>query len=139
MTWQTLLLPLVALIACIAARDVGAAEPATFLLTADTQGHVEPVYGGPSLELMGGLSRRATVLANLRKQAPNALLIDAGNSLFGADSAGSGGGVIIAGYNALGYDAVNLSYRDFRAGKEATLNALKAATFPILSANLLDD
>jgi hypothetical protein len=64
--------------------------------------------------------------------------MDAGNALFGAESLESQGRVILAAYNALGYDAVNLSYRDFRRGKAATLALVQDAQFAVLSANLLD-
>src|SRR5512140_694124 len=66
------------------------------------------------------------------------MLLDAGNALIGRDSAASDGAVIVAAGNALAYDAANVSYRDFRFGKAETLAALKAATFPVVSANLLD-
>jgi 2',3'-cyclic-nucleotide 2'-phosphodiesterase (5'-nucleotidase family) len=65
-------------------------------------------------------------------------LADAGNFLFGPDSLDSGGRVIVAAYNALAYDAVNLSYRDFRLGKDATVALLRSARFPVISANLCD-
>ena len=67
------------------------------------------------------------------------LLLDAGNFLFGSESADSKGKVIVAAYDALAYDAVNLSYRDFRMGKAQTLDLLKDAKFASVSANLLDD
>ena len=47
--------------------------------------------------------------------------------------------MIIAAYNALGYDAVNLSHHDFWFGKATTLALLKDAKFAVISANLLDD
>jgi 2',3'-cyclic-nucleotide 2'-phosphodiesterase (5'-nucleotidase family) len=64
--------------------------------------------------------------------------VDAGNALFGAESLESQGWVIVAACQALGYDAVNLSYRDFRRGKAATLALLQDASFVVLSAYLLD-
>jgi hypothetical protein len=67
------------------------------------------------------------------------LLVDAGNSLVGPESIESGGRVIVAAYDTLGYDAVNLSYRDFRLGKAATLALVRAARFSVVSANLLDE
>jgi 2',3'-cyclic-nucleotide 2'-phosphodiesterase (5'-nucleotidase family) len=65
--------------------------------------------------------------------------VDAGNAFFGAESIESRGEVMVCAYDKLGYDAVNLSYRDFRFGKETTLNLLRQAHFAAVSANLLDD
>jgi 2',3'-cyclic-nucleotide 2'-phosphodiesterase (5'-nucleotidase family) len=64
--------------------------------------------------------------------------VDASNALFGAESLASQGRVVVAAYQVLGYDAVNLSYRDFRRGKAATLALLQDAQFATLSANVLD-
>ena len=108
------------------------------VLTADTEGQVEPCRDCPGQPSLGGLARRATLIAQLRQAHPSLLLVDAGNTLFGAESLESQGRVIVAAYQALGYDALNLSYRDFRRGKAATLALLQDAPFAVLSANLLD-
>ena len=108
-------------------------------LTADTEGHVGPCRECPYHPGLGGLTRRATSLAQLRKEQPNLLLVDAGNSLIGSESLASKGQVIVSAYNALGYDAVNLCHRDFWLGKAGTLALLKGAKFAAISANLLDE
>jgi 2',3'-cyclic-nucleotide 2'-phosphodiesterase (5'-nucleotidase family) len=110
-----------------------------FLLSADTEGQVKScptcsIQAGP-----GGMARRATLIAERRKSDPSLLLVDAGNAFLGADSMASGGSVIVSAYNALNYDAVNLSYRDFRLGKARTLKMLQDARFAVVSCNLLDD
>lgn len=115
-----------------------AETPVSVLLTADTEGQVLPCLDCPERREWGGLARRATMIRKLRQQTP-ALLLDAGNFLFGGESMASGGNVMVAAYNALGYDAVNLSYRDFRLGKGQTLAVLQEAKFAVLSANLLDE
>jgi hypothetical protein len=106
--------------------------------TADTQGHVGPCQSCPGARGLGSLARRQTMLAQLRQREPGLLLLDAGDALFGDESLPSGGKVIAAAYDALGYDAVNISYRDFRLGKAGTLSALQGAKFTPISANLLD-
>ena len=78
-------------------------------------------------------------MGKVRKEAPKLLLVDAGNFLIGAESLDSQGRVMIASYNALGYDAVNLSHHDFWFGKAQTLALLKEAKFTAISANLLDE
>ena len=115
------------------------AEAATIVGSADTEGHVTPCRSCPSHAGMGGLDRRATLVASLRATDPDLLLVDAGNWLFGPESLASNGKVMVEAYSALHYDVVNLSYADFRMGKEVTLALLKNATFDVLSANLLDE
>jgi hypothetical protein len=51
----------------------------------------------------------------------------------------SAGRIIADAMDALGYDAVNVSYRDFRLGKEAIVRLGSESSFPMLSANLRDD
>src|SRR5690348_5919892 len=81
------------------------------VFTADTQGHVGPCQSCPGEKGLGGLARRATLLAELRRREQPLLLVDAGNAFFGDQSLSSGGKVIAAAYDALHYDAVNISYR----------------------------
>lgn len=109
-----------------------------FLFTADTEGAVRACASCSTAGGMGDISRRAAGIAAQRRANPTALLADAGNFLFGPDSLDSGGRVIVAAYDALAYDAVNLSYRDFRLGKDATVALLRSARFPVISANLSD-
>jgi 2',3'-cyclic-nucleotide 2'-phosphodiesterase (5'-nucleotidase family) len=118
-----------ALLFRLAAASCSLAGPdAPIALTSDTEGQVGPCRDCPAAQELGGLPRRAALLFRLRKEDPSLLLIDAGNFLIGVESVASGGRVMVAAYNALGYDAVNLSYRDFRLGKEETLGALRAVS-----------
>jgi len=107
------------------------------VFTADTQGNVLPCSecGGGQ----GGLARRATIVRRLRTSGPSLLLLDAGNAFFGGDSLGCPGWPIVASYELLHYDAVNLSYRDFRFGKQTTLRLIEGAAFVPLSATLVDE
>ncbi|MFL5342770.1 MAG: hypothetical protein ACJ8F7_21770 [Gemmataceae bacterium] len=141
--WHCLRRIAVATLACYGASqcDAGsvsaATDPINISLTADTEGHVGPCRECPFHPGLGGLTRRATSLARLRKEQPERLLVDAGNALIGAESLESKGQVIVAAYDAMGYDAVNLCHRDFWLGKVATLALLKDAKFAVLSANFL--
>src|SRR5207244_6124514 len=132
------LMLLISLLLCVSIT----AEPKEsfgMLLTADTEGHVGPCRECPYHPGLGGLSRRATVEAGLRKDSPSLLLLDGGNAFIGSESLASHGKVIVAAYNAMGYDAVNLCHRDFWFGKAETLALLKEAKFAVLSANFLDE
>src|SRR5688500_2318616 len=85
----------------------------TLLITADTEGHVTPCGTCPAGRGLGGLSRRAARLADLRGQGAAVLLLDTGNALGVPDGLDRSGRVIVAAYDGLGYDALNISYRDF--------------------------
>jgi Mg-chelatase subunit ChlD len=128
----------------VLAFSVGHAAPADstkdaiLLLTADGEGHLGPCSHCPIGVGLGGMSRRASLISSQRNLGGAVLLVDAGNSIFGGDSDASGGKVIVAAYQALGYDAINISYRDFREGKSALLSAMLDSKAPALSANLLD-
>ena len=131
-------LSITALIVLTSFRTAFAEMPA-ILFTADTEGHTAPCESCPSHRGLGGLARRVTILTQLRKDGNGSpLLLDAGNALFGDESLDSDGRVIVSAYNALRYDAVNLSYRDFRLGHGATVAALRDAKFSVVSSNLLD-
>jgi 2',3'-cyclic-nucleotide 2'-phosphodiesterase (5'-nucleotidase family) len=111
----------------------------TLLLSADTEGQITPCQSCSIQTAPGGMARRATLIGERRRIDPSLLLVDAGNAFLGANSMASSGGVIVAAYDALGYDAVNLSYRDFRLGKAQTLKTIRDARFGVVSCNLLDD
>lgn len=137
------LLCVVLLGATLAPAMAAAAEtPATrILLTADTEGEVGPCRNCPAGVGLGGLVRCASAVASLRAGAAGGpvLLLDAGNFLVGADTLAGEGKGMVAAYDALGYDAANLSYRDLRMGKGPLLAALAGAKFSPVSANLIDD
>ena len=119
--------------------SAGGAGSVTILLSADTEGQVKSCQTCSIQTAPGGMARRATLVGERRKNDPSLFLVDAGNAFLGADSMASSGGVIVAAYNALNYDAVNLSYRDFRLGKAQTLKMLRDARFGVVSCNLVDD
>ena len=123
----------------LAGAACGRGDDVVFLVTADTEGSLSACTSCSAGGGLGDMSRRATLVTTLRRDRPGLLLVDAGNALIGPDSIASGGRVVVAAYGELGYDAVNLSYRDFRLGKAATLALVVAAPFSVVSANLLDE
>jgi 2',3'-cyclic-nucleotide 2'-phosphodiesterase (5'-nucleotidase family) len=88
------------------------------------------------------LARRATVIRDVKKQGKNALILDAGNSLFqGKGSLSSKerrkARLITAVYGRMGYQVVNIGSHDLAAGI-AFLREIQGDTHvPFLSANLL--
>jgi Mg-chelatase subunit ChlD len=135
-----LLIALLLTLSLLAPVAIAADDKAvTIAFTADTEGHTGPCRDCPMHVGRGGLDRRATALTKLRAENSGALLVlDGGNTLFGPDSLASRGRAMIDGYNLLDVDALNVSWRDFRFGKQQTLELLKEAKFAALSANLLD-
>jgi hypothetical protein len=117
-------------------NTVGAAESA-FLLSSDTQGQLRPCESCP--DGVGDISRRALVIAKSRQNNSSLVLVDVGNALIGPDSFASGGKALVTSYNAMGYDVLNVSHRDFRLGEAQTLTALADSKFAVLSANLLNN
>ncbi len=109
------------------------------VLTADTEGTVRACESCSTPGGLGDLPRRATAISDIRRSAGAVFVADAGNAFIGNDSIESGGSVIVAAYEAIGYDAVNLSFRDFRHGKATTVGLVRTAHFPVISANLQDE
>jgi hypothetical protein len=87
-----------------------AGRTVTIIYTGDTRGWVEPC--GCSEGVLGGLPRRATLLARLREQHPDALIVDAG-ALLAASSDPLKVPLIVERLAAMGYAAVNLGTADY--------------------------
>src|SRR5688572_9100396 len=136
--WVALILACLVLAVPGAGPALGAADPVV-LVTADGEGHVSACATCPDHRGLGGVDRRGAAVAQSRAAGASTLLLDAGNWLAGGESLHSRGRVIIAAYEALGYDAAHLTPKDLYWGKTDTLALLKHAKFAIVSANLLDE
>ena len=92
-----------------------------------------------------GLSRIARQIAKARAEAPNTMLFDNGDFLQGnplADFVATSprrrrAHPVIAAFNALGYDAATLGNHEFNYGLPFLRLALAAASFPVVSANIV--
>src|SRR4051794_19360215 len=108
------------LLACLAVATPAVCAPGG-LFTTHTEGHIAACESCPAGRGLGGLARRATLVAKLRQAAP-ALLLDGGNAFYGGDETAPSpqelAPLVARAYARIGYDAVNLSYRDFRAGRD---------------------
>src|SRR5947207_1985646 len=109
----------------------------TILHTNDTHSQIDPVsesdktWGGK-----GGVARRATLVKRLRKENPNTLLIDAGDSFQGTPYFNFyKGEVEYKSMSAIGYDVGTLGNHDFDNGVEGLAAAMKFANFEFVSAN----
>jgi 5'-nucleotidase/UDP-sugar diphosphatase len=118
----------------------GAANPVTtelvILHTNDTHGHPLNFFENPAPEV-GGLAARATLVKQIRSQAPNVILLDAGDINTGRPESNFFNGTPdILGYNYLKYDAVALGNHEFDDSLKVLAVQMKQAKFPFLAANV---
>lgn len=109
----------------------------TILHTNDQHSRIEPFpddgrkYGG-----MGGMSRRATLVEQIRKEEPNVLLLDAGDIWQGTPYFNFFNGELeFKLMSDMKYDAATLGNHDFDNGLIGLERQLPHARFPFLIAN----
>ena len=108
----------------------------TILHTNDQHSQIDPLPANDRYAGKGGVARRATLVKQLRKENPNTLLVDAGDSFQGTPYFNLyKGEVEYKAMSAVGYDVVTLGNHDFDNGIEALAEAMKFATFDFVSAN----
>jgi len=142
MNWKLLLLA-AALVGVVAVGFVMRIEPArdtgpfelTILHTNDLHAHYDPFepWGEP---VQGGVARLKTVVEEIRDEADDVLLLDAGDQFQGTLYFTVGGGEAVAGVmNEMGYDAMCVGNHEFDAGPAELARFIDLARFPVLSAN----
>ncbi|MGI8733405.1 MAG: bifunctional metallophosphatase/5'-nucleotidase [Pyrinomonadaceae bacterium] len=109
----------------------------TILHTNDTHSQIDPLPANDKLYPgKGGVARRSTLVKRVRRQNPNALLIDAGDVFQGTPYFNFyKGEVEYRAMSAISYDAGTLGNHEFDNGVDALAAALKFANFDLLSAN----
>jgi len=109
----------------------------TILHTNDVHSHIDPFPEDHSAyPNMGGLARRAALVANIRNENPNTLLLDAGDIFQGTPYFNFYGGELeFKLMSKLNYDAATIGNHDFDNGIEGLLAQMPHATFQLLSAN----
>lgn len=109
----------------------------TILHTNDTHSHIDvfPADDGKYPNL-GGISRRATLIDEIRKENPNTLLLDAGDIFQGTPYFNYYGGELeFKLMSKLKYDATTIGNHDFDNGIEGLYKQLPHANFDFISAN----
>ena len=118
---------------------VAVATPAfaslTLLSTSDNRGQLNACEDCPLA--LGGLAKRAALVNQQREKGPT-LLVDGGNLFYGAQTIEEADELTASLYKTIGYDAINLSYRDFRHGLDRTRSIVEETDLPVISANLVD-
>lgn len=107
------------------------------LHTNDTHSNIEPFPSNHSkFPNMGGVSRRHSVLQQIRSQEEHVLLLDAGDIFQGTPYFNAFNGELeMKLMSLLEYDAATMGNHDFDIGLEGFLNAKQFADFPFLCAN----
>ncbi len=109
----------------------------TILHTGDLHGHLDPFKPRRAEEYIGGIARIATLVNQIRAEAPNTLLLDAGDTIHGTNLANLfAGESVIAAMNAIGYDAMAVGNHDFNYGLGILQERAEQADFSILAANV---
>jgi 5'-nucleotidase len=108
----------------------------TILHTNDMHSQIDPLPANDRYAGKGGIARRGTLVKRIRKENPNTLLIDAGDSFQGTPYFNLYKGVVeYKTMSAVGYDVVTLGNHDFDNGIEGLAQAMKSATFEFVSTN----
>lgn len=116
--------------------------------TTDLHVHVFPYdyYADKPIDTVG-LARTAAIIAAIRAEATNSMLLDNGDFLQGnpmgdyiAYERGMKPGdmhPVIAAMNAVGFDASTLGNHEFNYGLDFLMNSVAGAAFPVISANVV--
>ena len=125
------------------ARAGASSVTITLLSTTDSHGHIMPwdYYTNRPADL--GLAKIATLVKEQRAEAPDALLLDCGDTtegtplayLFGAKETALPNPEI-AVFNAMRYDAMAVGNHEFNFGEESMWKAKRESHFPWLAANI---
>jgi 5'-nucleotidase len=88
---------------------------------------------------IGGIATIARLVADIRQDSPNVLLLDAGDIWQGsARSNENGGDLMIQSMNQIGYDAWVLGNHEFDQGIPNLQQRIASSTMPVLGANVYD-
>ncbi len=118
----------------------------SILSTTDLHGNLFPYDYYTAKPAPRGLAKVATLIAEARKQNPNSLLVDCGDTIQGATletvhqmavraNKTTKSDPMMAAMNYLNYDAMAIGNHEFNYGLKNLMVARKQAKFPWLSAN----
>jgi 5'-nucleotidase len=109
----------------------------TILHTNDVHSRIEPFpMDGGRNQGMGGVARRAALIAQIRQEQKNVLLLDAGDVFQGTPYFNVFGGELeFKLMSDMGYDACTLGNHDFDNGIAGFVKQLPHAKFPFLVSN----
>ncbi len=120
----------------------------TIVATSDLHGHIFPLDYATNRPANLGLAKAATIIRQIRKEKPHALLIDCGDTIEGSPLAylyarqlrahdpQAGPNPMMLAMNDLDYDAMVVGNHEFNYGMDVMLKAKTEAQFEWLSANI---
>jgi 2',3'-cyclic-nucleotide 2'-phosphodiesterase / 3'-nucleotidase len=129
---------------CLSAVRLPAAERAvvTVLSTTDLHAHINPVDYYTGRPEQGGLAKLATLIRQARREQPDLVLVDCGDTIqgtplgyFHARKNNAPPDPMMLAMSALGFDAMTLGNHEFNFGPAVREKARREAAFPWLSAN----
>lgn len=109
----------------------------TILHTNDVHSHIDPFpMDDPRNPNMGGVARRASLIAKIRQENPNVLLLDAGDIFQGTPYFNYYGGELeFKLMSMMQYDLSTIGNHDFDNGIDGLTAQMPHATFEFVSAN----
>ncbi len=109
----------------------------TILHTNDVHSRIEPFpMDGGKYQGLGGISKRTTLIKQIRQSEKNVLLLDCGDILQGTPYFNFYDGALeFKLMNEMGYDAATIGNHDFDAGIEQLSKHLDTAKFAMLNTN----
>ncbi|OHE87491.1 MAG: hypothetical protein A3G75_14935, partial [Verrucomicrobia bacterium RIFCSPLOWO2_12_FULL_64_8] len=114
----------------------------TILATTDVHAHLNPIDYYTNQPDQTGLAKAATIIAAARRQNPDLLLLDSGDTIQGTPLAyyhnrknNQPPDPTVLAMNALRYDAMTVGNHEYNHGLKVLEKARGEATFPWLSAN----
>jgi len=138
--WAATVLSVANFSLCLAVERV----QVTVLSTTDLHGHIYPIDYATNQPSPTGLARVATLIRAARKDAPDSLLIDCGDTIQGTPLAYYHNRIrnepvdpMMLSMNALGFDALAMGNHEYNFGLAVLQKAQREAKFPWLSANTL--
>lgn len=119
------------------AREADTVQKLTILHTNDVHSRLEPFpMDGSRNQGLGGVAARAALIAKIRREQEQVLVLDAGDIFQGTPYFNIyKGEPEIKAMTAMGYDAATMGNHDFDLGMENFATQLKQASFPILVSN----
>lgn len=126
----------VLLVLAATATAQGQAVQLIILHTSEHHGSLLP-FDTPTAKAIGGMAARAAVIATVRQESPNVLLLDSGDILVGtAMSSVFRGEPDVLAMNLMRYDAMAAGNHEFDYGLDHVRRLRELAKFPIISTSL---
>jgi 2',3'-cyclic-nucleotide 2'-phosphodiesterase/3'-nucleotidase len=134
------------LLLVMSAATCGAREPSkahiTILSTTDLHGNINPIDYNTNKPDARGLARVASLVKQVRKENPNLLMLDSGDTIQGTPLTFHHARVnnkppdpMMSVMTAIGYDAMAVGNHEYEFGLDVLQKARREAGFPWLSAN----